>query len=219
MKELDFLPNWYRDDRQRILRRHRHYVLFGLVVVLLAGWSIIVGRSVSNLKAQTQQIQTALEKGQQTLLSTLEKELQIETLGRQAVILETLTPRTAISAVLGELAFCVNKQIIYSKVSLVLEPIEDTRPKAAPATGGVVRLAAAKPAQASAMPDSPQRIRVTLTGIAAGGADVARLIERLETSDYFESVSPGFSRAKKVGSRDVTEFEITCWVADYAVKR
>jgi hypothetical protein len=129
MKELDFLPNWYRDDRQRILRRHRHYVLFGLVVVLLAGWSIIVGRAVSNLKAQTQQIQTALEKGQQTLLSTLEKELQIDTLGRQAVILETLTPRTAISAVLGELAFCVNKQIIYSKVSLVLEPIEDTAQK------------------------------------------------------------------------------------------
>jgi hypothetical protein len=69
------------------------------------------------------------------------------------------------------------------------------------------------------MPDSPQRIRVTLTGIADGGADVARLIERLETSDYFESVSPGFSRAKKVGSLDVTEFEITCWVADYSVKR
>lgn len=220
MKELDFLPEWYRTDRQRKLRRHRQYVLFGLVASLMAAWSFIIGQSVSGLQAQTRQIEATLENGQQILQTALEKELAIEQLRRQAEILDILTPRTAVSAVLGELSHSVNEQIIFSKVSLLQEPVAAGRTQNAPATGGVVRIGAAKPAaRESVLPDGPQQTRITLTGIAAGGADVAQLIERLEASSYFMTVSPGFSRAKKIGSREATEFEITCTVADYTVQR
>lgn len=220
MRELDFLPDWYRADRQRKRCRHRNYVLFGLIVALMAGWSFIIGQSVSGLKAQTQQVETTLEKGQQTLQVALEMELEIEQLRQREQILETLTPRTPLSAVLSELSHSVNEQVIFSRVCLTQEPVADSQSATAPAAAGIVRLGGAKqPVETSSLPDSPQRIRITLTGIAAGGADVARLIDRLEQSRYFDAVSPGFSRAKKLASRDVTEFEISCVVADYMVQR
>lgn len=220
MNELDFLPDWYRADRQRKLCRHRHVVLFGLVAALMAGWSFIVGQSVSGLQAQTQQVETTLENGRETLQAAMEMELAIEQLDGQVQILETLTPRTMTSAVLAELSHTVNEQIVFSKVTLLQEPAADGASKPGVAAQAVVRLNAAKPAEAvSALPDGPQRTRITLTGIAAGGADVAHLIERLESSAYFGAVSPGFSRAVKIGDKDVTEFEITCIVADYTVQR
>ena len=38
MKELDFLPDWYRADRNRKHRRRRHCILFGIITALVAGW-------------------------------------------------------------------------------------------------------------------------------------------------------------------------------------
>ena len=180
MKELDFLPDWYRADRQRKQRRHRHYVLFGLVVALLAGWSFIVGQSVRGLQADTQNVEATLEQGLQTIQTALELELEIERVSRQTDILAALTPRTPVSAMLGELSACVSDQIILGRVSLVLEPVEDNGTKTPQAATGVIRLGAARADARSFAPDRLQRTRVILTGIAAGGADVARLIDRLE---------------------------------------
>jgi hypothetical protein len=219
MKELDFLPDWYRADRQRKHRRQRHYVLFGLVVALLAGWSFFVGQSVRGLQADTRTVEATLEQGMQTIQTAQEMESEIERLSRQAETLAVLTPRTPVSAVLGELSACVSDQIILGRVSLVQEPVIDNNAKTSPAANGVIRLGAARADVPTTAPEGPQRTRVILTGIAAGGADVARLIDRLETSGYFETISPGFSRAKKVGDREVTEFEITCGVADYKIQR
>lgn len=219
MKELDFLPDWYRADRQRKHRRQRHYVLFGLVVALLAGWSFFVGQSVRGLQAKTQTVEAALEQGQKTLQTALEMEMEIERLNRRADILTALTSRTAVSAVLGELAACVGERIILGRVSLVQEPIVDSDAKVSSAATGVIRLGSARVDASASASDGPRRTRVILTGIAADGADVARLIDRLETSGYFEMVSPGFSRAKKIGDKEVMEFEITCCVADYEVQR
>jgi len=219
MKELDFLPDWYRADRQLKHRRHRYYVLFGLVTALMAGWSFMVGQSVSGLRAETQRVEAVIAEGGQSIQTSLEMEQEIAQLSRQADILAALTPRTAVSAVLGELSGQVNDPIILSRVLLVQEPVAATETKSQPSVNAVVRIGAVKPDAPSPLPDGPQKTRVVLTGIAAGGAHVARLIDRLETSDYFKTVSPGFSRAKKVNNKDVTEFEITCDIADYEVKR
>ena len=219
MKELDFLPDWYRADRQRRRRQHRHYILFGLIVVLLAGWSFMLDRTVSDLHARNSRTAMDIAQAQQTMQASMELELQIDTLRRQADILKALTPRTAISAILGELSHCVGEQVILGRVLLIQESIKETQRSTATLSAVPLRIGAAQPEGPSPLPNTPQRVNLTLTGIAGGGAQVARLIERLETSSYFETVSPGFSRAKKIGDKTVTEFEIVCTVADYTLQR
>ncbi len=211
MKELDFLPGWYRANRQRKQCRYRHYVLFGLVVALLAGWSFLAGHSVSALQAETEHIELTLQKGQKTIQQALDIEMEIAQLNRQTDILAVLTPRTAISAVLGELSQQVSENIILGRILLVQQPIADKK-AASPSS---VRLAVSKDDSPSLLPEGPLCTRVVLTGIASDGEQVARLIDRLETSDYFKNVAPAFSRAKKIGDKEVAEFEITCQVADY----
>lgn len=218
MKELDFLPQWYRADRSRKQRRRRYCVLFGLIAGLVGFWSFIVGQSVGGLKAQTQEMAATLEQGQQVIQMAMEMDEQIARLSRQTQMLESLTPRTSVSAVLGELSAMACDNVIFSRVTLTLEPIAEAV-KPATTTAGVVRLGAAKSEAASPLPSTPQRMRITLTGIAAGGADVARLIERLESSVYFENVAPGFSRAKKINDCEATEFEMICTIADYRVQK
>ncbi len=219
MKELDFLPEWYRADRQLKCRRRRYCVLFGVVTAMIVVWSFIVGHSVSGLRAETQQVEAVIAANSQSIQAVHEMEQEIKQLSRQTDILEALTPRTAVTAVLGELSARVNDQIIFSRVLLVQEPVIEKESKAPAAISPIVRVGASKPNTPSPMPEGPQQMRLVLTGIAANGAQVARLIDRLETSNYFMTVSPGFSRAKKVNDKDVTEFEITCSIADYEVKR
>jgi hypothetical protein len=68
---------------------------------------------------------------------------------------------------------------------------------------------------ASAIPAEDTRFKVAITGVAAGVEDVANLISQLENSSYFCHVVPGFSRAGKVKDFKVTEFEISCYLANY----
>lgn len=218
MKDLDFLPDWYRANQDRRQRRRRHYVIFGVVVAAAVLWSFVVGRSVSGLQAETRQMETAMEQGQQAVQAAYEMDAEIQRLSRQAEVLEALTPRTAVSAVLAELSHCVGDNLVLGRVLLRYEPIAEA--KARPdAAGGAIRIGAARSDAPSPLPDVPQRARVVISGVAAGGAQVAGLIEQLENSGYFKTVSPGFSRARMVGNHTVTEFEIACTVADYRIKR
>jgi len=217
MKELDFLPQWYRADRSRRQRRRRYCVLFGVIAGLVCFWSFIAGQTVGGLKAQTQEMAATLEQGQQVIQTAMEMDEQIARLSRQAEMLASLTPRTTVSAALGELSALACENVVFSRVTLTLEPIAEAVKPAA--ESGVVRLSAARTDTDSPLPAVPQRMRITLTGIAAGGAEVARLIERLEGSAYFENVAPSFSRAKKINDRVATEFEMTCTIADYTVQK
>jgi Tfp pilus assembly protein PilN len=220
MNELDFLPDWYRAGRRRKQRHHRHYVLFGLIVALLAGWSFMLGRSVAGLKAQNRQIESVLKDGQQSLQSALALQSQIDRLSRQNDILAALTPRTAVSVILGELSHCVNPRIIFNRVVLNQEPIKEAQDPPSASETGVIRIGgSAKQTSPSVVPTRPQQTALRLSGIAADAADAAQLIEHLENSAYFKAVAPAFSRAKTIDNKTVTEFEIVCAVADYEILR
>ncbi len=218
MRELDFMPNWYHAQRQRRQRRGRHYLLFGLVAALLAGWSFVLEHSVSTLQADNRQVQAALEESRQTMQDALELEILIEVLGKQAETLDVVTPRTPVSAVLAELSHCVEQRMVLSGIALKLEPIEGAD-AVAPSSPQAVRVGAARTQSPSPLPEAPRKMRITLTGIADSGAAVARLIDQLEKSPYFEAVLPGFSRTKELTGNTVTEFEIVCTVADYTIAR
>lgn len=218
MRTLDFLPDWYRADRQRRRRQHRHYILFGLITALVAGWSFMLDRSVSGLHAESRQMEAVIEEGRQSVQTVLELELQIDRLRRQTEILNALTPRTEVGVILAELAYCVGERVVFDRIGLAQSPIENNNP-APTSSVGPMRIGAARPKTPSPLPEGPQQWRVTLVGIAADGGTVAQLIDRLETSDYFEAVSLGFSRAATLGDIPVTEFEITCTVEDYTLLR
>ncbi|MCI0498221.1 MAG: hypothetical protein L0Y36_00870 [Planctomycetales bacterium] len=219
MKEIDFIPEWYRADRKRKQRYVRQCVRVSIVLALMMLWSFIAGRHVERLHAEVTGIQTAFERGRVRIEQAQELEQQIAAMREKARMLTAIAPRTPVSSLMGEVSCLVGNNLILSRLSFQNEPLREDCPQGTSPSAAVVQAAASGKQRPAAIPSVPSRMKVVLTGIAAAPADAASLILALEQTDYFEQVAPVFTRAKKVKDADVTEFEIRCYVADYRIEK
>jgi len=216
MKEIDFIPQWYKAGRERKQRYIRQYALMAVMLTLMLGWGFVINGHVSCVSAEVEEIQTAFEKGriraeQATLLKNKIAEMKEKT-----TLLDKIASRTTTTAILGELSYLVGENVILSKLSLQNELIQNSERKNTFASAAIVHVGGSqKNDQDDVIPLTPSHCKVVLTGIAARPADAALLIARLEQTDYFDRVFLVYSKPKKVKDKDVTEFEIRCFVADY----
>ncbi len=219
MKEIDFIPEWYKANRNRMKRYHRQYILLASLLAIMMTWSFVIGGYIEKVRADVEGVQAVFEKGKAKVDEGIQLEVEIAWLNRQKKILEAVTPRTNLSYVIGELSYLIRDDIILSKVLLRNEAIQVSTSKQSTATGSVVQIGStAGIKKAGSLSLEPMRTKVILTGIAARPADAAMLISRLEQSDYFEQETLMYSKPKKINEHDVTEFEIQFFVADYKVQ-
>jgi hypothetical protein len=218
MKEIDFIPEWYKADRVRKRRYVRQYTIITVIFAVMMIWSFIAGGQVSRASAEVGEIQSAFAKSRDKVNLAQQLQGEIAQMEQKKALLDAITSRTKVTAILGELSYLVQENIVLSKLSLTSEPIDELK-KESSASGAVVQIAASKRQQNTAIIDAPSRLKVTLAGIAARPADAAGLIAGLEQDDYFQQVTLVFSRPKKLADMDVTEFEICCYVADYRIQK
>ena len=218
MKEIDFIPQWYKAGRERKQRYVRQYMLMAVLFSLMLGWGFVLNGHVSRVSAEVEEIHTAFEKGRLRGEQTTLLESRIAEMRQKTTLLNKIESRTKITAILGELSYLMGENVILSKLSLQNELIQNAGKKGTFASAAVVRVSGSqKDDQDVVIPVSPSHCKVVLTGIAARPADAAALIARLEQTDYFDQVSLVYSKPKEVRDEDVTEFEIRCFVADYTL--
>ena len=216
MNEIDFIPQWYKAGRERKQRYIRQYTLMATLFTLMLGWGFVINGHVSHVSAEVQEIQTAFEKGRIRSEQATDLKTRIAEMKEKAGLLDKIESRTPMTAILGELSCLIGENVILSNLSLQNERIGDPGKKGALASAAVVRAGGSqKDDQDDVVPASPSHCKVVLTGIAARPADAAMLIARLEQTAYFDGVFLVYSKPKKVKDKDVTEFEIRCFVADY----
>jgi hypothetical protein len=218
MKEIDFIPEWYKADQIRKRRYARQYTIIAVTVAVMMVWSFIVGRHVNRVSAEVQDITAAVAVNRDKVVQTQLLQSEIAEMKQKADMLDTINPRTNITAILGELAYLIQDEIILNRLSLTNEPVEELK-TVAPVSGAVVQVGGAKERQNAVVSETPSRVKVTLSGIAARPADAAALITSLEQADYFQEVALMFSRPQKFRDKDVTEFEMCCYVADYRIQK
>ena len=212
MKEVDFIPEWYKTGQKRIVGYHRQYILITLLFVVLLAWSHAAGSFVSRVKAEVNRVENMLDV--KTPLAQVYSKMKetVTTLQADARVLERVEPRVDLSHVIAELSYLVGDRIVLSKIDIQSEAVQ------AVGTGkkkDVVRIAAGTGRASSALPEESTRSKVTIAGIAAEGSDVASLIEKLEGSPWFCRIIPGFSKSKETKGVTTMEFEIGCYVANY----
>lgn len=218
MKEIDFIPEWYKADQVRKRRYARQYMIIAIIFTVMMVWSFIVGRHVKSVSAEVREIQTVFAKGSDKVQQTQQLQSEIAAMKQKTTILDKITSRTNVTAVLGELAYWIQENIVLNKLSLTYEPVRELK-KDPSALAAVVQLKDSAHQQDKVIPETPSRLKVTLAGIAARPADAAALTACLEEADYFQEVALVFSRSKKIMDKDVTEFEIRCYVADYRIQK
>ena len=218
MKEIDFIPEWYKADQVRKRRYVRQYTIIAVIFGVMMVWSFVVGRHVKHVSADVEGVQSAFAKGRDKVHQAQRLQSEIAEMKQKAAVLDALTSRTKTTAILGELAYLVQENIVLNRLSLTNEPIGEFK-KETPVSGAVVQVGGSKERQHAVVPKTPSRVKVTISGIAAQPADAAAFIAALEQADYFQQVTLIFSRPTKFMDNDVTEFEMCCYVADYRIQK
>jgi hypothetical protein len=208
MKEIDFLPEWYKQGRLQQRKHREFYIALGLIVFIMAVWSIFANGRVAIVKARNTTLRNTKLIQERSEAEYCKADGECRVLKSRCKMLGTIKSHIVISNVIAELTHLLDNNIILKKLEIKAEPIPEqdmkTGIKVVSAAGG-----------RSASPERRNRFKITLTGLAADAAQVAGIINKLEQSDYFFQIVPGFSRNTTAGQYQACEFEITCYLANY----
>ena len=222
MKEIDFLPEWYKSGRRRQISYRAQYIALGGIFVVIVVWNFIATHSISKATAAV-----AAEAARQAEAENVSREFariksQVTQLQKKAESIEEIDSKIDVANVLAEMSFLLDEKIVLSKVEFSAERFADKQ-EGKTDSSSTVMLARAEFGGKETQPLGDVRFKVVISGIAADASDVAELICRLEDSPYFCQVIPSFSRNKKLkvgmkpakGDLQVTEFKISCYLANY----
>ena len=214
VEDIDFLPEWYKAGRKRKVSYKRQYTAITSLFAVLVAWSFVVDHSASIANATIERRNKFVPINQGITVEYNQIKHELDKMKTKAELLDKLSPTVDFANVLAELAFVVNENIILNYLDITAEEIDASDQKGN-SVKPVVKLVTAPNDPAAAMPPENYRFKVTIKGIAAGAPDVAMLISNLESSPYFCNIIPGFSKTKEIDNYSVTEFEITCFIANY----
>lgn len=232
MREIDFLPEWYKSGRRRQVSYRTQYIALGGVFVVMVVWNFIAMHSISKVRAQFAQMSTKQVQAEGRSAELAELQSELRDLQKKAESIEEIDSKIDVACVLAEMSFLIDEKIVLSKAALVAEKFEDKQQ-----AGTVVRAVRTKLSEKREMPLGDVRFKVVIEGVAADASDVASLICKLEDSPYFCDVVPSFSRTAEInvtsnpslrsgiknansgresgGKIQVSEFEISCYLANY----
>ncbi len=238
MKEIDFLPQWYKSGKRRQFSYRTQCVALAGIFVVMVVWNFITAHSISKARAELTQMQVSQAEagGASAKLANVKSELA--NLQKKVKSIEEIDSKIDVASVLAEMSFLIDERVVLSKVQFIAERFEDKQ-QVALGSGFAVRVARATIRGKSSLPLGGVRFKVVISGIATDASDVAALVCRIEDSPYFCSVIPLFSRNKQIQrgtnplgnvqsynryvskSADVfrvSEFEISCYLANYRAR-
>jgi len=209
MKEIDFLPDWYRQGRMQERKHREFYIALGLIVFIMFVWSAFANGRVAIVKARNATLQNArlIQARSEEEYSTAEKEYQ--QLKVKSDVLKSVGSRIVVSNILAELTYLLDGRVVLKKIEIKAEPFEYKDNQT-----GIRTVSTAAPGQGSSFEKS-ERFKIVLAGFAADATEVAEIINRLEQSDYFFQIVPGYSRNVTIGEYQASEFEISCYLANF----
>lgn len=205
MNNIDFLPEQLRARRDRHRRLLRYgYLLAGCVVALAMLGYMRQGR-VSRAKAELCALEEIAARNCAKLNLRKEMEARRAELRIVARIESDLGGRTNVLDVLAELERVMSESIVLTGLSLetvtVRKAYRPARPRRAPVVASV-----------KATQDAIKRIRLVITALSPTDVGVANFFGKLSASPLFEDVNMGYTRNVKFRSRDVREFQASCYI-------
>ena len=204
MKEIDFLPEWYKSGKRRQVSYRTQYIAISSVFVVMMVWSFIATRSISEARAQMSQMAT--QQARAKIVSAQYDGLEDEIRLLESV--EEIDSKIDVASVLAEISFLIDERIILRKLEFIAEKfVNKQETNKSPGTGTVVRVVRSSTSNKKELPLGNVRFKVVIAGVAADTNDVATLMCKLEDSPYFCQVVLSYSRGNdEIGIRNTSSF-------------
>ncbi len=225
MKEIDFLPEWYKSGKRRQGSYRTQYFALSCVFVVIVVWSFVTGHSLNRAVARLGAEKSRTSEETKDLSEFIRIKSEEADLRNKAKALAMMDSRIDIASVLAEMSYLFDDKVVLKSVEFSAEKFEDKKQKKA-GSGSVVRSAGRRGSRGQSLAFGAVRFKVTVEGVASNTSDYTKLVLRFEESDYFHDVSPSLrSKEIKLGgtgmtkSIQVSEFKIICYLANYSLKR
>jgi hypothetical protein len=235
VKDIDFLPEWYKEGhRHRVHMRHQYAVLAAVVCAMIT-YNVAATHRINRISASIDGLDDQRRIAEQVIYEYDVTNKQLQERQAKVDLIAQMDSKIDVSAVLAELSHIINGSVVLSRLDFISETV-DTPKEPSPSSTTV------RPADASGtgkyVPLGDVRFRIVMAGVAANPADVGTLACRLEESPYFRQVYPSVSRSSKIEmaapaaapptaradsvqteqgkeTLQASEFEITCYLANY----
>lgn len=245
MKEIDFLPQWYRNGRRRQVSYRAQCIALSGVFVVMVVWSLAATHSLSQAQAELVKMDAARQQAEGPSVESAGLESELKQLHGRVKSVQEIDSRIDVASILAELSFLIEERIVLSRVEFVAEKVvQERKDEPAQTVGAVVRAVGTPLDDKKVLPLGNVRFRVVIAGVAADAGDVGALMCKLEDSPYFWQVILAYSRDMGITSRGAgpavttteakdkaaeakdgvrqadaairaSEFEIHCYLANY----
>ena len=128
MKEIDFLPEWYKSGKRKSAAYRIQYVILGGIVAIMVVWNFFAAGAVSRAQAELLRITSGQGETQSDSRKFAQLKNQLADLQKRAALIVQIDSRIDVAAVLAELTFLIDRPIVLSKVELSAERFADARP-------------------------------------------------------------------------------------------
>ena len=205
MKDMNFLPQWYADDRWEHSVLRTQFISLAVIFSLLAVWNFVTAHSVSAARAELEQVVSKKEAVADTVAEFNDLKSQLE-LGTQKIkLIDTLRSEIDPTAVLAELSHLVGTEVVISSVNIRAEKfVELSRRRRGLTLHG------------------DARYQLEISGRSLTSQAAARFLCDIEDSAYFCEVTPVYSKSSlnvqgtgSLSGEQVTEFKVNCYLANY----
>ncbi|OHB66397.1 MAG: hypothetical protein A2Y76_02380 [Planctomycetes bacterium RBG_13_60_9] len=225
MKELDFLPQWYKDDQRRQSHVRRQYIALAFIFLAMMAFNLTATHRANRAAATVADFENQRLRAETVVYEFNVLAKQLNELRAKADLMERIDPRVDIAAILAEMGQIVGESIVLRRAEIHTEPFAPAAEKERK-KGSAIRPASRTASTEKATPLGAVKFKIVIAGVAARPEDATDLVCQLEASSYFQRVHLSFYGSAKiqVGARsaaspqdtlEVTEFEITCYVANY----
>ncbi len=231
MKEIDFLPEWYKSGKRRQIGYRTQYTVLGGIFAVLIVWNFVALHCISKTASEIARLESQQRSAENTSNEYTKIENELAQLRKKTAVLDQIDSKIDVAGVLAEISFLIDEKIVLEKVVFSSEPFGDKSQN----PNNKVRVAGDSRLSAQGL-TGKTRFKVVINGVAAQAGDVAELTRKFEGSSYFCQVYPSFSRNRKIKTESrlaenlpnvrkddadsgegyqVSEFEIGCYLANY----
>ena len=245
MKEIDFLPEWYKSGRRRQISYCTQCIILGGVFIVLVVWNFLTSHSMSKVQAQVVQMTTHQKQAERVSAKLIELKNEMNKYHEKESLVKSIDSRIHVADILAEMSYLIDERIVLSKIELVSEKFPEKQDKdSSQSNSAIVRAVRSGHSSRQELPLGDVRCKVLISGIAADGSDVATFICKLENSPYFSQVVLAYSRntdiktasgnlphpkteltaespkttrnnSESLGIIQASKFEIGCYLANY----
>jgi len=205
MNDVDFLPQWYKENTRRRQGVQRQYIVLAALFLVMIVWNSVALRSIKRVSAEVALSEPHQRQAEHVSFERQELMNRLEQIEESILSLERLDSRVDVAAVLAELSVLIDRGVVLGRVAFLSIPYSRE-------AGAWTRVQAetdlSDPEALTRQLAGWAQIGISLQGIAPKAGHVAELIRALEASSYFSQVHLKYSRHGAFGAQEPAGGEI-----------